>query len=79
MKYLLALLILAASPLATNAQYIMVPSLGGTPSYGPAAKSDDGQQTNRITKKTPHRRTLRNQHEQGPGEPVSRLPRQEAK
>jgi hypothetical protein len=76
MKYLLALSVLVATPAATTAQYIMEPSLGGTPSYGPAAKSDDIRQTNRTTKKTPHRRAVRNQDDQGTREPISRLPRQ---
>lgn len=79
MKYLLALAILAASPVAVMAQYIMEPSLGGTPSYGPADKSDDIRQSNRKPKETPHRRAVRNQQDQATREPVSRTPRQETK
>jgi hypothetical protein len=76
MKYLLALSIFAASPAPAKAQYIMQPSLGGTPSYGAESKSEDIQSTNRKTKKAAHRGALRNQRDVDTGRSPSRLPRQ---
>jgi hypothetical protein len=76
MKYLLALSVLATSPAAAKAQYIMQPSLGGTPSYGAESKSEDIQSTNRKTKKTAHRGAPRNQRDLDTRGSPSPLPRQ---
>lgn len=76
LRYVLALIVLAAGAATASAQYVMQPSLGGTYSYGPESKPEDIQPANRKTKQTAHRRAVRKQQDQDTRQPSSPLPRQ---